>query len=132
MIRPDFIAAARALKDVPFRHQGRDPVLGVDCLGLCVLALRAIGMNPPDRTDYPRQPTGELRKALDAWMVPVDTEAEADVCLIALAGVEMHVGILTDQGLLHAYSPLGRVVEHPIDARWRRRMVAFYGLPEPD
>ena len=34
-------AAARALVGVPFRLQGRDPALGLDCVGLVGAAMRA-------------------------------------------------------------------------------------------
>ena len=126
-----FVAAARALLGVPFRHQGRDPVHGVDCIGLAVLAARAIGLNPPDRTDYPRQPTGQLAPALAGYLQPIDLAdvKPGDLYLLAFAHEPMHLGIATDIGLLHTFSQVGRVVEHGLDAKWRRRIVAAYRLP---
>ena len=43
-------AAARALVGVPFRLQGRDPVLGLDCVGLVGAAMRAAGYAPVSYT----------------------------------------------------------------------------------
>lgn len=39
--RMAFIAEARTYLDVRFRHQGRSRN-GLDCIGLCVVAMRAI------------------------------------------------------------------------------------------
>lgn len=45
-------AAARALVGVPFRLQGRDPALGLDCVGLVGAAMRAAGYAPMMPGDY--------------------------------------------------------------------------------
>lgn len=61
----DIAEAARALIGTPFRHQSRDPEVGLDCVGLVVAAHAAVGIELCGRTDYPRRPSAdELRGML--------------------------------------------------------------------
>ncbi len=126
-MRPD--EYARTLLGTPWAHQGRTSD-GVDCVGLCVLALRAAGVTVPDRTDYGRDPDGTLRTALDACMDgPHGDPRAGDVVLIRFRA-ERHVGIVGEDAhgltLIHADSHNRRVVEHRIDDRWRARIVGAW------
>ena len=40
-----------------------------------------------------------------------------------------HVALITDKGIIHSYSGVGKVVEHALDESWRRRIVAAYRYP---
>lgn len=51
--------AARRYLGTPFLHQGRDPSVGIDCVGLGQLACRDSGLTTPDWTDYGRNPSGD-------------------------------------------------------------------------
>ncbi|MDD5585633.1 MAG: hypothetical protein PHY92_01580, partial [Alphaproteobacteria bacterium] len=60
------IAAARACLGTPFHHQGRKPGVGLDCIGLIVVALQAAGYDVRDRFDYSPRPDGRsLVQALE-------------------------------------------------------------------
>ena len=55
-MRPDIAAAAESFIGTPFRHQGRRPGVGLDCVGVWVCALRACGVEVEDVTTYRRLP----------------------------------------------------------------------------
>lgn len=55
-MRPDIAAAAESFIGTPFRHQGRQPGAGLDCVGVWVCALRACGVDVEDVTTYRRLP----------------------------------------------------------------------------
>jgi len=120
--------AARAYLGVTWKHQGRDTI-GIDCIGLVVACLRDCGHSPPDRTDYGRDPNGELVAALTANCAPVPLQANA-IALIRYGTERRHVAIVGSDAhgltLIHADSHRRCVVEHPIDARWRKRIVSCW------
>jgi cell wall-associated NlpC family hydrolase len=130
MTPADFIAQARALIGTPFMHQGRTQY-GLDCIGLAALAARRAGTHITwDRTCYPRDPTGELKPALDEHMVTVHAWCAADILLFRFGLEPQHVGIWTGRSLIHTPGRVGRVVEHDLDDWWSRRVVAAYRFPE--
>ena len=120
--------AARSYLGVPWKHQGRDR-LGIDCIGLVVACLRDCGHSPPDRTDYGRDPNGALVDALTASCVPVPLQAGA-IALVRYGREHRHVAVVGSDAngltMIHADSHRRRVVEHPIDARWRKRIVSCW------
>ena len=129
MTPADFIAAARSYVGVPFRHQGRTRH-GVDCIGLVVCAARDIGITLADRTDYARDPNGLLPLEMARQFAPVESPQAGDILLMRFRGEPQHVAILAGETLIHSYASIGRVVEHGLDAKWRRRIVAAYRLKE--
>jgi hypothetical protein len=40
-----------------------------------------------------------------------------------------HVALITDHGIIHSYSGVGKVVEHGLDERWQQRISAAYRFP---
>ena len=124
-----FIAAARSYVGAPFHHQGRTRH-GVDCIGLVVCAARDAGLALVDRTDYPRDPNGLLPVELARQFAAVESAQAGDILLMRFRGEPQHVAILADATLIHGYASIGRVVEHGLDAKWRRRIVAAYRLRE--
>ncbi len=40
-----------------------------------------------------------------------------------------HVALVTDHGIIHSYSGVGKVVEHGLDDRWQQRITAAYRFP---
>lgn len=129
MTPADFVAAARSYVGVPFRHQGRTRH-GVDCIGLVVCAARDIGLALADRTDYPRDPNGLLPLEMARQFAPVESPQAGDILLMRFRGEPQHVAIMAGATLIHGYASIGRVVEHGLDAKWRRRIVAAYRLRE--
>lgn len=119
---------ARQYLGVPFRHQGRNPALGIDCIGLLILVC---GGSEHDTT-YGREPhDGLLETHLRmAFGNPVSGMRPGDVAAIRWAGPVRHVGIVGEidgaLSLIHTSSGVGRVVEHRLDAKWRKRIAGVY------
>lgn len=123
------IATARACIGVPFHHQGRNPAAGLDCIGLVIHALRAVGMNVQDRADYARRPDGvSLIAAIEAHgATKVEEIMAGDILVFRYGGQPQHVALATAQTkLIHSFAPAGRVVETNIGDYWRRRLVGIY------
>ena len=123
------ISAARACLGTPFHHQGRAPAVGLDCIGLIVVALRAAGMEVRDRTDYGRRPDGQsLVAALEQHgAARVDEICAGDVLLFRYDRQPQHVALATGaQTMIHAFAPAGNVVETDIGDYWQRRLVGIY------
>jgi len=128
-------AAARGLVGVAFRPQGRDPAMGLDCVGLVWAAYAAAGTMLRAPVGYPlRGWRGErIIAALEAaGFQCVDDRCDGDVALIALAAGQFHLGVIGPASLVHAHAGLRRVVETPLEGtvmaatRWR------LGLPRGD
>jgi cell wall-associated NlpC family hydrolase len=120
-------AAARALIGVRFRAQGRDPALGLDCVGVAVAALRGAGVPVAVRGDYAlRSAAWNPRDEPDALM-RCDGAAAGDVLLLRVDATQLHVAVRTARGIVHADADLRRIVERigvldwPIVAAWRVR-----------
>lgn len=127
------VAAARACLGTPFHHQGRLPQHGLDCIGLVIMAMQAADYQVRDQAGYARWPVGTmLEQALiqhGACLVP--HQQAGDVLLFALAGVAQHVALCSGVGhMIHAYAPVGAVVETQISPVWQRRLVGVYRFEE--
>lgn len=126
--------AARTFIDVPFKHQGRNPEFGIDCIGLVKLSLALLGVVTPDRRNYPRDPDGTLNDAMRSVFGPEAFGLRADDAVsIRYKGQARHVAIVGENRngltLIHTDARIGRVVEQPLDDRWRKRIVASWRLP---
>jgi cell wall-associated NlpC family hydrolase len=125
------VETARSLLNVPWVHQGRDPAIGIDCAGLVLLAFE---MHDP--TTYGRHPHAGLfeQRCEHHLGPPVDDEPRVgDVVLLGFGrrGPSRHIGIIGDYiygglSIIHTDSVVGRVVEHPFDDKWRRRVRKVY------
>ncbi|MGE0109105.1 MAG: C40 family peptidase [Bdellovibrionales bacterium] len=124
-----FIDAARSCIGTPFHHQGRQPSVGLDCIGLVVVSLKAVGVSVCDRQDYGVRPEGgALVAALEAHGARAVSEISAgDILLFRYDNQPQHVGIATSSSsLIHAFAPVGSVVETGIGDYWKRRLVGIY------
>lgn len=108
---------AQSWLGVKFCHMGRDRRRGVDCVGLLVQACRAVGVEIEAPSSYPKRPTTgfamESMKRIARRIAPEEARV-GDLVHMAFAGQATHVGILTDQGVVHATAAMRRVVEHSI------------------
>lgn len=131
----EILVAARSWLGTKFHHQGRKKDVGVDCIGLVVGVAAELGLHENitvhDRQNYARQPDeSELQNALVANFREVELQVGA-VALFNIDGRAQHVGIITDYadlGVIHAYAQARKVVEHGLDAQWRKRIIATYAF----
>lgn len=123
------LAAVRGCLGTPFHHQGRRAGVGLDCIGLVIVGLRAAGVWVRDQTDYGMRPDGvSLIAALEAHgAVRVSDIQSGDILVFRYDHQPQHVAVaLSADRLMHSFAPARRVVESCIGAYWRRRLVAVY------
>jgi len=139
----EIVAEARAWIGTPYVHQASACQAGADCLGLLRGVWRTVyGSEPeaapaysPDWSEAARQE--RLWRAAERHLNAKTTTqlAVGDVLLFRMrdGGVAKHLGIASVPGLtpkfVHAYTGHG-VIESPLSAPWRRRIVALFEFPE--
>lgn len=115
----DFAERARALVGTRFRPQGRGPE-GLDCVGVVIAAYDLPAGN--FRRDYSLRGNHEreLRAALAEKFrrVPSTTLRGGDLMLMRVAEDQLHLGVRTQAGFVHAHARLRRVVETPAMPPW--------------
>ncbi|GAB4511253.1 MAG: peptidase [Roseibium sp.] len=134
MTGEDIVAAARRWLGTPFHHQGRVRGVGVDCAGLVIGAARELGIMDIDVTGYGHRPDDEeMERLVRAHLaeIPLAEAAPGDVLLILIDRRPQHLAIRSDVGMIHAYAPARKVVEHRIDAVWAARIHAAFRFPLP-
>jgi lipoprotein Spr len=117
---------ARTLIGVPFRLHGRDPVTGLDCIG--VVAFAVGGAVVPTGYRMRQGNADAIVAGLDAaGLVRVGVARAGDVLLFEAGPAQFHLGVMTGRGFVHACALLRRVVETPgmpawpMIGAWRKR-----------
>jgi hypothetical protein len=115
----EVVSRARSLVGCRFRPQGREPELGLDCVGL----VSAVFEIPPEAVPRDYRLRGgaleRLKSELKRFFRPVRTAVPGDVLIFEIAADQLHLGINTDRGFIHADAGLRRVVEMPGMPSWR-------------
>ena len=117
MTAVEIVARARGCIGVRFRAQGRDPALGLDCIGLVAVAIGRAGI----ATDYSTRSADRARieRGLAAAGLRLMAEPRAgDVALFASGAGQLHLAIVSEDGVIHADAAARRVVERPGPAPW--------------
>ena len=113
------IIAARARRCVGarFRPQGRDCANRLYCIGVAAFALALSGVraNYRLRGGSAKELVSELKAAR---LRSVDTVSIGDVLVMRAGPEQLHLGIATEIGFVHAHAGLGRVVETPGSPEW--------------
>lgn len=121
----DFTERARALVGTPFRPQGRGAA-GVDCVGVAI-AVFSIPVESV-RRDYRLRGDHEAemhaRLAGHFRRVPTSQMRAGDLMLMRVATEQLHLGVRTERGFVHADAGLRRVVETPGMPEWP--LIAVY------
>ena len=125
---------ARRWINTPFQHQGRLLSRGVDCVGLvlCVMRDLLLGDWLAEYAVYPEQPVdGPVEKVCRERLIgkPIQAREPGDVLAMRMPVSVCHAAIVTDRGIIHAYSGVGRVFEHKLNAKWLRRVAGCYAIP---
>jgi cell wall-associated NlpC family hydrolase len=123
----------------PWVHQGRKPHVGFDCAGFGKHWLDLRGYKVIDRKDYGRDPDGSLYDEMCRVLGPpvalgsgaYSSARKGYMVMIQYSpNNPRHVGVIgefqSEPYLIHADSHHKKVVEHPIDARWAKRIVGVW------
>lgn len=127
--REAIVFEARKCLDTPFKHQGRLPGIGLDCVGLLVAVARGLHLPHVDRRAYSMRPDGktliETLRANPCLVELADKSmaVEGDVLVFEFLGPHwpQHAAIRTEVGMIHTYANQEKVVEHPYTEVWRNR-----------
>lgn len=134
--RKTIFLAARACVGKPFRHQGRVPETGLDCVGLIIHVRSSLGLGKFDRRNYKKIPgrAAISRYGRQAGFLPRPLGAgrPGDVVILRIGRWLEHAGILSDRGIIHAWEKYGRVVEHRLAPDWAARIIHVYGFPQQE
>lgn len=124
------VELARAKIGTPFRHQGRMPGAGLDCVGLVVCVAAELGIQIADRDGYGRTPSSGLLEAAaaeqPAMVAVTDDLQEGDLLLMRFRREPSHVAIYANGTIIHALEPAGKVCEHVFSELWQSRVVRRY------
>lgn len=150
------VETARGWLGTPYIHQARGPKGpegGTDCVGLLIGVSVELGLIEEgyDPTGYAWETDGsQLRTELSRWAdrvaftdTPLGVEfwhgalKEGDIVVFRVAGMPQHTAFVSSidygsggklAGMIHAYNPARKVVEHVVDDRWARRLVEVWRL----
>lgn len=111
---------ARALIGSPFRPQGRDPCIGLDCVGLVLCAFDV----SPDTIRRNYRLRGSHRHEVEAGLmqffrkVRIKERRPGDVLLFAISSDQIHLAISCGASFVHADARLRQIVETPGRPPW--------------
>lgn len=109
-------ARALALVGTRFRLHGRDVAGGLDCVGVVALACGVASV--PSGYALRGGDVARVAAAIDTRLARGDGRVVGDVLLFSVGAGQLHLGIATARGVVHADAGLRRVVERPGVAPW--------------
>lgn len=118
---PAIVDAVRTCVGTRFRSQGRVPGLGLDCVGVVLVAAAAAGIGVIAPAPYALGGDHEMdiEDALaSAGCQKVEVPLIGDIIIAAPSPLRRHLAVKTPAGVVHAHAGLGRVVEGPLDPTW--------------
>jgi hypothetical protein len=123
------VVAVRAAVGTRFRPQGRMAGVGLDCVGVALIAARAAGC---EVRAEPYALGGDHGGRIEAVLGEMGCRAVAaampgDLLLLAPSPRQRHLAVVTPAGVVHAHAGLGSVVEGPLDPGWT--IVGAWRLP---
>lgn len=124
--------AARSGVGTCFRPQGRTPGLGLDCIGVALLAAAGAGASV-EAGDIPAYALSGDHDCLVSDTLrrlgcrKVRQARPGDLVEYALAPGRRHLAVASEAGIIHAHAGLGRVVEGPAPGDWP--VSAMWALP---
>ena len=115
----DYAERARALIGTRFRPQGRTSE-GLDCIGVVAAAYciepTGVPRNYCIRGDHQSELEGRLN--VHFRRVAASQVRPGDLMLMRVAADQVHVGVRTAAGFVHAHAGIRRVVETPGLPEW--------------
>src|SRR5690349_18256969 len=114
----DVVLRARSVIGCRFRPQGREPEHGLDCIGLVCVAFQIPAESIPRDYRLRGDVLGRLEAELARFFETVAVAGVGDVLVLRAGPDQLHLGIMTERGFIHADAGLRRVVETPGAPSW--------------
>lgn len=140
----EIITEARRWLGTPYRHQGRQLCVAVDCIGLIFGVMQNLGMGDDAFWRriairwgaYKRVPDGHTLHDAFSRFLPEYPPAKAepgDMLLICFAGAPRHTAILSERGtIIHAHSEAKGCVENRWADDWKNDTTSAFRIREFD
>ena len=125
--------AAHSFIGTPYRHQGRAPGAGLDCIGLVVASLEAAGIDISGLpSDYSHIPKPKLILSNIARYCDVVAEmAPGDILVMALRTHPQHLALYVgDNQIIHSYMAAGKVVKHDLTDNYKNKIHSIYRMKD--
>lgn len=111
--------------DTPFRFRGRTAGVGLDCVGLVLVALGSLADASVNQLPYAMR--GDYRVAVSEYLASLPFQrlgadavaADGDILLVRPAPSQMHLVVFASGGWVHAHAGLKRVVFGPEIPAWQ-------------
>lgn len=131
------IEKAREFINTPYEHQGRLRGIGIDCCGLIICVAHELGISDYDIGQYDRWADGvDLIKEFTSECNPINDWEPGDILVFTIGKIPRHCGIVGSKDgnvtLIHAYSTIGRCVEHNLDKVWLDRIFQGFAFKSKD
>jgi cell wall-associated NlpC family hydrolase len=127
-----FAEAAESCVGAQFRLQGRDPAIGLDCVGLIAWCAKATGLQVTHIPAYTltSTPVALVPALLHAGFSPRYSSVPhvGDVMVFDMGNCLNHAGVCLGAHMVHADMRFRRVVAHRIDDVWASRIADIYFL----
>lgn len=117
MADDDPVARARWALGTRFRLHGREPAGGLDCVGLAAWSL-GVAVVPSGYALRGGQVDQVMMLIAGAGLRRVEEPMAGDLVLARSGPGQLHLGIWTGDGVVHADAMLRRVVERPGAPPW--------------
>ena len=115
----DVVASARRCVGAPFRLQGRDVAMGLDCVGVAAIAMNK--SLPPATYAMRGRYRDDIASAVSEMGLREVFPGEArsgDLLMVEPGPGQLHIIVMTPTGFVHADARLRRVVETPGRPGW--------------
>ena len=142
------ISEARKWPNTPFLYKGRTRE-GVDCIGLLLCVCADLGLNRwiDEDFNYPECPVGNIcydwcnahMTRNEDWEPGHTVYMEPGNVVLFKVPDPVHIGIVTDFGVIHSVNSGRRlseglnkprcVIEHSMNEKWLRRVSACFKIP---
>lgn len=134
ILRSEVEEVARSFCGTPFKYKGRVPGLGLDCSGVIAKLAEQLGFFTDDYTNYSEQyevKAGVLVEQMSRVMdeVPIESRLIGDVAVFWVdrrTEAPLHLGVLTDRGMVHVHSKKGSRVAETGLGHWKGRMTHVF------
>jgi len=123
---------APSLLGVKFRANGRNPIRGLDCVGVLVVTCQLAGVNCPDFNEYGMAGSHDLLiLQLHAHGFKKQTRNPRKGDVVTFKGKDSgHVGIMeSETSMIHSRVELGEVRREPFAIKWAKILSGVWEPP---